>query len=119
MRVILAVSMERPAVQAGHDDHSPRGVRGRKEPTVGEHEYVGLEDVMLAAHLYRTSRGRLAKRSSRAYRDRLIRACYAQGDVTREQLAEAAHLSLSQVDAIRRAGSVPLARPRLRIVRDG
>ncbi len=85
--------------------------------TLGDDDPVGLHDVAMAAHLYRTARGHDARRTHEAYRDRLIRRCYDDGNVTRAMLADAAHLSLSRIDAIRRAGELPRPRPKLRVVR--
>jgi hypothetical protein len=84
---------------------------------LGENDPVFLDEVTWADHLYRTATTPLSRQQSKAYRDRLIRRCYEGGDVTRKQLAEAAHLSLSSIDAIRRAGRSPQPRPKLRIVR--
>lgn len=85
--------------------------------TIGENDWVGLDDVAMAAHLYRTAQGPVAKRTHKAYRDRLIRRCYEQGNVTRSMLADVAHLSLASIDSIRRTGEPTWPKPKLRVVR--
>jgi hypothetical protein len=87
--------------------------------TVGEDDPIFLDDVLLAAHLYRTATAPLARRQKKAYRDRLIRQCWEGGDVTRKQLAAAAHLSVQTIDAIRRAGRGPRPGPELRVIEGG
>jgi transcriptional regulator with XRE-family HTH domain len=85
----------------------------RDDYRMGEDDPVYLDDVEMAAENYEQAK----RAESKAYRDRLIRRCYEGGNVTRRDLAAASGLSLSTIDAIRRAGRRPWPRPKLRVVR--
>jgi hypothetical protein len=69
-----------------------------------DYDYVSLEDVVYAAALVRTAADAAERRRAILLRDPLIRDCYDGKNVTRRDVADAAVLSVSRINAILRAG---------------
>ena len=86
---------------------------------IGTDDPIHWADVRMAADNYWASKGEgiESRQTHRGYLHRLIVQCYEQGDVTREELADASYYTVGTIDRIRRSARPPHPRPKLRVVR--